>query len=687
MTAVMSISCSSTTPADPKVGTTADNAGPSGVVPTFKSADSERTYLLERVDEAAVVQLYADGFEKLPVDQRLLIWHLYQAAIAGRDIFYDQRYAHNLDMRDVLEAILRHPSEDAGTHAEIQRYTKLFWINTGPYNNLTARKFVLKCTPAQFAAAAHAAAAKGATFPLRHGESLDALLARLQPLFFDASVDPSVTTKTPPAGKDILQASANNLYAGVTMKDVTTFDEQYPLNSRLVKKNGTIVEEVYRVGGRYDPQIREVIGHLEAAVPFATEPMAKALRALIQWYRTGEERDRRAYDIAWVADKSSPVDTINGFTEVYLDARGMKGAWEALVFYVNTTRTAAIQKLAAEAQWFESRMPWDRQYCKETVQGITANVIDVVIETGDAGPVTPIGINLPNEQEVREKYGSKSVSISNVNEAYDRSMDPGVRSECSGSDDEAARARKWQGFAHELTTDLHEVIGHASGRMHAKLGCSPQTALKEQYSAIEESRADLVALYFIADQKMVQMGIIGAEHHDDVVRAEYENYARTALVQLRRIREGTTIEEDHMRNRQMIVHWLMANTKAIEKRVRDGKTYYVVLDTKAFREGAGRLLAEVQRVKSNGDYPAAKGLFDAYGIHFDAALRDEIVARVDKLKLPSYTGFVQPKLEPVRNPDGTIRDVRITYPRDLTTQMLEYSEATRASRERFRQGR
>src|SRR5688572_14665383 len=633
----MSISCSGSnatpTGAGLKAGTTTDMSsnGPdttadtaSGVVPTVRSADSDRKYLLERVDEAAVVQLYADGFEALPSHQRVLIWHLYQAAIAGRDIFYDQRYAHNLDMRDLLEAIVTHPSDDAATHAEILRYTKLFWINTGPYNNLTARKFVLQCTPEQFAAAAHAAAAKGARFPLRSGEPLDALLARLKPMFFDLAVDSAVTTKTPADGRDILQASANNLYSGVTMKDVEQLEEKYPLNSRLLKKNGKIVEEVYRVGGLYDAQIREITRHLEAAVPYATESMANALRALIQWYHTGDERDRRAYDIAWVADKSSPVDTINGFIEVYLDARGMKGAWEALVYYVNTTKTAAIQKLAAEAQWFESRMPWDAQYCKENVEGVTANVIDVVIETGDAGPVTAIGINLPNEQEVREQYGSKSVSISNVNEAYDRSMDPGMRSEFAWSPEELTRAEKWQAFAHELATDLHEVIGHASGQMDPNLGCAPQTVLKEQYSAIEESRADLVALYFLPDPKLVEMGLIHAEDHDAVVRAEYENYTRAPLAQLRRVREGTTLEEDHMRNRQMIVHWLMAHTKAIEKRVRGGKTYYVLLDPHAFREGAGRLLAEVQRIKANGDYHAAKALFDTYGIHFDSALRDEI---------------------------------------------------------------
>jgi dipeptidyl-peptidase-3 len=677
MVAAMSIACSGSTPA-PGPGA----AAASGAM--LKPEVDARKYLLERVDEAAVVQLYADGFESLPVKERILTWHLYQAAIAGRDIFYDQRYAHNLDMRDVLEAIITRPGDDAATLDEIRRYTKLFWANTGPYNNLTARKFVLQCTPEQFAAAARAAAAGGATFPLRKGETLDQLLARLKPMFFDASVDPSVTTKTPAEGRDIVSSSANNLYSNVTAEELESFEEKYPLNSRVVKKNGTIVEEVYRVGGRYDPQIREIIRHLEAAVPYATEPMANALRALIQWYRTGEERDRRAYDIAWVADSASPVDTINGFTEVYLDARGMKGAWEGLVYYVNRTKTAAIQKLAAEAQWFESHMPWDPQYCKENVQGVTANIIEVVIETGDAGPITPIGINLPNEQEVREKYGSKSVSISNVNEAYDRSMDAGFRSEFSWSPEETARAKTWQGAAHELATDLHEVIGHASGKLNHNIGCTPQTALKEQYSAVEEARADLVALYFLPDPKMVEMGLIRAEDHDDVVRAEYENYARTPLVQLRRIREGTTIEEDHMRNRQMIVNWLLANTKAIERRVRDGKTYNVMVDAAAFREGVAQLLAEVQRIKSNGDYAAAKALFEKYGIHFDPKLRDEIVARVDKLKLPSYTAFVQPKLEAVRDADGSIRDVKISYPQDLTTQMLEYSAATRATREQFR---
>jgi dipeptidyl-peptidase-3 len=656
------------------------------------ASTTERPYLLERVDEAAVVQLYADGFRELPIKEKTLIWHLYQAALAGRDIYYDQRYAHALEMRDVLEAILTAPRSESGatvdpvTLAEIQRYTKLFWLNNGPYNNLTARKFVLNLTPEAFAAAAHAAATAGAVFPVRKGEkseTLDQLLARLKPMFFDASFDPMVTAKTPPPGKDLLTASANNLYSGVTMKDLDGFVEKYPLNSRLVKSpgtNGKLVEEVYRVNGRYGPQIATIVRHLEAAIPFATEPMAQALRALIKFYHTGETADRVAYDIAWVNDKASPVDTINGFIEVYLDARGIKGAWEGLVFYVNPEKTAEIKRLASDAQWFEDHMPWDPQYRKQGVQGITANAIDVVVETGESGPITPIGINLPNDQAVREKHGSKSVSLSNVNVAYDKSTLPGLRSEFAWTPEEAERTAKWGAVAGELTTNMHEVIGHASGKIAERLKGNPQSVLKEQFSALEEGRADLVALYFLPDPKLVEIGLIKKEDHADIVRAEYEGYARNALVQLRRVRQGTQIEEDHMRNRQMIVRWLMANTKAIEVRVRDGKTYYVVVDVQAFRDGVATLLAEVQRIKAEGDYPAAKSLFETHGVHFDAKLRDEVVGRVDKLQLPSYTGFVMPKLDAVRNAAGEITDVTVSYPQDLTRQMLEYSSATRERR-------
>jgi dipeptidyl-peptidase-3 len=654
--------------------------GPTTPAPasTSTAAPPDRQYLLERIGEAAVVQVYADGFRSLPINDKILVWHLAQAAIAGRDIFYDQRYAHNLEMRDVLEAIVTNSDGiDPAALDQIERYTKLFWINTGPYNTLTARKFVLGCTPEALAAAAHAAESCGARFPVRPGETLDALLERLRPMFFDPAVDPTVTSKTPREGKDILTASANNLYSGVTMADLAGFAEKHPLNSRLVKRDGRLVEEVYRVGGRYGTPIAAIVEHLEAAVPYATESMATALRALIRFYRTGDEADREAYDIAWVQDKASPVDTINGFVEVYMDARSIKGAWEAIVSYVNREKTTQIQTIAEQAQWFEDRMPWDPKYRKEGVHGVTANAIDIVIETGESGPMTPVGINLPNDQGIRERHGSKSVSLSNVNEAYDKSTLPVFRSEFSWTVEEAERATRWSAFAGELTTNMHEVIGHGSGKVDERLKGNPQAALKEQFSAIEESRADLVALYFLPDPKLVDFGLVAEETHEEIVRTEYEAYARNALVQLRRVREGTEIEEDHMRNRQMIVRWLMAHTSAIDVRTREGKTYYVMTDAAAFREGVGRLLAEVQRIKGEGDYEAARALFDAYGVHFDPALRDEVVARVDRLQLPSYTGFVMPRLEAVTSASGDIADVEISYPQDLAAQMLEYSAATR----------
>ncbi|MBI3047270.1 MAG: peptidase M49 [Acidobacteria bacterium] len=709
--AVLAAGCSNAPRQDAAVG------APGAVTSAAASAASDRRYLLERVDDAAVVQLYADGFASLPVREKTLIWHLYQAVLAGRDIFLDQKHRDALEMRGVIEQIVARPGGvDPAVLGEIRRYTKLFWINNGPYNNLTARKFVLRLTPQQLAGAAKAAAAAGATFATRPGESLDAMLARLGPMFFDPNVDPIVTNKNPPPGQDILTASANNLYFGVSMADLKGFTEKYGLNSRLVKppwpdgfgesrqgrsaladrpastgrsgrtatrpfsgggRDGRLVEEVYRLNGRYGPQIANIVKHLEAAVPFATEPMANALRALVQWYGTGEDADRAKYDIAWVQDRNSPVDTINGFIEVYMDPRGIKGSWEGLVFYVNQEKTAGIRTLAANAQWFEDRLPISPTYRKPNVTGIIANAIDVVVEAGDAGPVTPVGINLPNDQRIREQYGSKSISLSNVGEAADRATPGSMRSEFAWTQEEIDRGAKYGALAAELTTDLHEVLGHASGRQKPGLAGTPQELIKEHFSALEEGRADLVALYFLADPQMVDLGVIPAADHEALVRAEYEAYTRNALVQLRRVREGTTIEEDHMRNRQMVVRWLMANTKAIEERTRDGKRYLVMVDPAAFREGVGRLLGEVQRIKSEGDATAAARLFETHGIHFDAAVRDEVLKRVDALDLPSYLGFVMPKLTPVTGSDGRITDVTISYPMDLTAQMLEYSGVRR----------
>src|SRR5688500_424374 len=357
-----------------------------------------------------------------------------------------------------------------------------------------------------------------------------------------------------------------------------------------------------------------------------------------------------------------------------MDPRGIQGTWEALVFYVNPEKATRIKALGAEAQWFEDHMPFDPRFRKPNVTGIVANAIDVVIEMGDSGPITPIGINLPNDEQIRERYGSKSVALANVTEANDKATPEGLTSEFTWDAVETERSGRFRSFSDELHTELHEVLGHASGRQAPGFKGSPDEIIKEHYSALEEGRADLIALYYIADPKLADLGVISAADQDNIVRAQYDYYTRNGgIVQLRRIREGTQIEEAHLRNRQMIVRWLMANTKAIEERHRDGKTYYVMVDPKAFREGVGRLLAEVQRIKSEGDYAAAKKLFETHGIHFDAKLRDQVVARVDKLNLPSYSGFVMPKLTAVTGADGSITDVTISYPQDLTKQMLEYS--------------
>ncbi|GAC1471972.1 MAG: dihydrofolate reductase [Isosphaeraceae bacterium] len=636
--------------------------------------EGERKYLLEQVDDAAVVQLYADGFRDLPLRQKMLVWHLYQASMAGRDIYYDQRHARSLLMRSLLEAVVSHPRGiDPTTLSEIVRYTKLFWINSGPYNHLTARKSVLKCSPEAFARAVATAIQNGAKRPEAGGRSVESLLDELRRDFFDPDYEPIVTNKSPGAGRDMLATSANNLYQGVTTKDLEGLQERYPLNSKLVKRDGKLVELPYRADGLYGAYLQRIVAHLEAAKEFAPAPTVKALDALIRFYRSGETEDRRRFDIAWVQDKDAAVDTINGFIEVYMDPRGVKGSWESAVFFVNAGKTGAIKTLAREAQWFEDHMPWKKAYRKNDVKGITANAIEVVIETGDCGPVTPIGINLPNDQQIRETHGSKSVSLSNVLEASEKSTPKSFRTEFTWSPEEAARAETWGTISGELLVNMHEVIGHASGRLSDSLKGKPQDLLKEQYSALEEGRADLVALYYMLDPKLASLGLIPADRQEEMARAAYEGYTRNALVQLRRVRQGSQLEEDHMRNRQMVVHWLIAHTYAIDVRRREGKTYYILTDARAFRQGVGTLLAEVQRIKSEGDYPAAKALFETHGIHFDPKLRDEVLGRVAKLNMPSYTAYVMPRLKPVSGPDGKITDVTISYPMDLTTQMLEFS--------------
>ncbi|MCK6448718.1 MAG: dipeptidyl peptidase 3 [Planctomycetes bacterium] len=642
-----------------------------------------RKYLLERVDDVGIVQVYADGFANLTREQKTLAWHLYNAALAGRDIYLQQRCLVGVEIRDLVEELLTHAKGvDPITLENVRHYTKLFWVNNGPYNYVTAKKNVMRGSVEELAVACEVAEANGAVFPKEEGESVGGLVRRLGPWLFDPDFVPMVTVKTPRVGEDPLEASGCTFYGeGVTLADVEKFEERYGLNSTIVEgPNGKLEELVWRIGdpeqrirpGMYAAELSEVARHMAEALPFAPEPTRRALEAQIRFYRTGERADREAYDIAWLADNDSPIDTVTSFVEVYVDPRGIKGAWQGLVSYEDPKKARLIKSIAANAQWFEDHMPYEDEFKRPGVKGIFARSIDVIVATGDAGPVCAIGINLPNDARIRELHGSKSVSLANIIEANTNSASPKARAEFCWDDDEVARAEKWAALTSDLLVNMHEVIGHASGRQAADKPGEPALYVKEHYSALEEARSDLVALWFLRDPKLKELGLV-----DDVEEsslAAYENYVRNGgLQQLRRMQGTDQLEEDHMRNRQLVVRWIQANSKAIEERVRDGKHYLRVVDADAFREAAGKLLALVQRLKSTGDYDGTKALFDQYGVRFDPALRDEVLARYAELDVPAYVGFVFPRLVPVYAPTGALADVKIEYPLSLEQQMLEWS--------------
>lgn len=656
----------------------------------------ERTYAIEKIQmgdvgPVRIVQLYADGFEKLSLKEKIYTYYLYQAAIAARDIAIDQRHRNALEVREMLEAVYRHPvGIDKKVLEKITLYTKLFWVNNSMYDNITARKFVLPCTADEFASAVTMAVTNGGTIALRKNETLQQKLNRLRPVLFDPNFEPTQTNKTP--GQDMIAGSANNLYEGTTYAEVEAWakagNEKHDLNSKVVKENGTLVEKVYRTGdthlggivpmGMYAEDLQAAIVYLEKAKEYANTPLqAENLSKLIKFYRTGDLNDWREYNIGWVRETESQVDMIHGFIEVYLDARGAKGQFEAVVNFANPELTELFQKVGTNAQYFEDRMPWADTYKKKDVKPLKYTVINVVVETGDAGPVSAIGINLPNEQDVREQYGSKSVTLYNIVDAYEKTGGKDVLKEFAFDAQEIALQEKYGSLADNMHTALHEVLGHASGKVSPNLKGDPQAALPGYYSTLEEARADLVALYHIWDPKLVEIGII--PNTMDVVKAMYDKEVRNAcLVQLQRVPKGhDQLEEDHMKNRQMIAHWLWKNAGCIERVEKNGKTYFRVTDYEKMRKGIGTLLSEVQRIKSEGDAAAAKTLIDTYGFKIDTDLRDQVLARMEKLDRAVYTGFVMPKLEPVTNTSGTITDIAVTYPLDLGKQMLEYSDFTK----------
>ena len=635
-----------------------------------------RKVQLDRVDKTVVVQLYADGFEELPLRDKMLAYHLSQAAIAGRDIFLDQRYQHTLGLRWILESLwLVRADFPAEVRDEVERYCKLFWVHSGIHDNLTTKKVPLQLTFEQFETAYNTAVAAGHAMGRQQLRTLRDVRHAYE-VMTDMDSDLSVTDKSTEHGNDPLVQSANNLYVGVTTADLEGFEEHNGLNSRLVKTDGRLIEEVYRCGdgatippGRYAAELNAINEHLTRALPFAPAPTEKALKKLIRYNQTGDLNDWREFNIAWVQDNDSRIDFILGFVEVYLDARGIKGSWESVISFRDENKTRAIAELAVEAPWFEQRMPWADEFKKQDVKGISARAISVVTETGDSGPITPIGINLPNEADVRQEYGSKSVNLANVVETYNLVKAAGSLDEFSFTPEEAARARLYAASMDDLHTNLHEVVGHASGQVNPEI-TNPAQRLGLYYSTLEEGRADLVGLYWCADQKCKDMGLVP---NDDAVLAKYEAYARNALVQLRRVPLGERVEEDHMRNRQLIVLWLLDKGYGVHVEERGGKTFYVVDSAERFRQGCGELLGELMRIKATGDFAAGKALVETYGTKIDRALHEQVLARIADLDLPSVTGFVQPELRLVRNADGDVTDVEAVHCLDLADQMLRWS--------------
>ena len=656
----------------------------------------ERKYELERVGPAQVVQLYSDGFDQLSRREKIFSYYMYLAALAARDISIDQHHRNGLEVRELLEEIYRHSSSvEPRIREKIVQYTKLFWINNGFYDNLTSQKFIPGCSFEEFKQAVHAAELAGAKFMVS-GETLDWKLERVRPVIFDPKVDPVLTDKTP--GEDWIKGSAVNFHGpGLTYDDVEKWasagNEKNPLNSTIVKEHGKIVEKVWRAGsvnagaggkgispGLYAEQLNAAISYLEQAIPYAaSNHQAETLRLLVRYYRTGDLEDFRKFNIHWVKD-SSNVDFIHGFIEVYLDPRGAKAEFESSLYYTDPAQTKLMQNLARYAQYFEEKAPWKDEYKKKIDRSPIANVINIIVGTGGTGPIMPIGINLPNEQSIREQYGSKSVLLNNVQDAYDKSTGKELLKEVAWDEQEVQNQEQYGTVANNLHTAMHEVIGHGSGKASQKLkGRDPSDFLPGYYSTLEEARADLVALWNAWDPKLVDIGIAKDEAEARKIgETMFQQQIRVALTQLRRIGTNEQLEEDHMKNRQLNAYYIIKHSDAVKVEQRNGKTYYHVVDFDAARKAAGELLAEIMRIKAEGDLAAAKALVDTYGLKIDVKLRDEIQDRVKYLKLPSYTGFVMPKLEPVSDPTAKIVDIKVSYPLDIATQMLEYSAFTKA---------
>lgn len=663
-----------------------DNAGQKTTTDsTAMVADTYDDNFVTEAQSFADLQLLryqVPGFKNLSLQQKQLAYYLYEAALCGRDIIYDQKSKDGLMLRKTLETIYGTYNGDKQSEdwKKLETYCGRVWFSNGNYHHYSNDKFIPECSWDYFTAAVKGS--DTANLPKEAGESTDAFLARIKPIVFDLKYKPKLVDLRP--NIDNIVASANNFYEGVTQKEVESFYDQFDtkgnapswgLNSKVVKENGKIVEKTWKSGGMYGAAIDKIAGWLEKAAGVAEDSLQKAsLELLVKFYRTGDLKTFDDYSIAWAENTAPRIDAVNGFIEVYMDAIGKKASFESTVSLKDMEETKRIETIAKQAQWFEDNSPIMPEHKKKEVKGISAKAITVIVESGDAAPSTPIGINLPNADWIRKEYGSKSVSLTNIVHSYNVvSAKGGLSAEFAVNDTVLARLKKYGSLASDLHTDMHECIGHASGKINDGVETTDKT-LKNYASCLEEARADLVGLYYIYDQKLVDMGVMPSL---EVGMAGYDNYMMNGMItQLTRLKPGEQLEEAHMRNRALIAHWAYEHGKkdnvvAIVKK--DGKTYVQINDYNKLRTLFGELLKEIQRVKSEGDYAAGKNLVETYGVKVDAQLHKEVLARFAKLNIKPYKGFIQPRLIPVMNGEN-ITDVKVEYPDNFFSQMMEYGK-------------
>ena len=630
-------------------------------------------YLIDEFADLKVMRYQIPEWENLSLQQQTFLYHLGEAAKSGRDIIWDQHFKYNLEIRKVLENILINYKGDrtCDEYKAFEVYDKRLFFSNGIHHHYGEEKFLPGCSQDYFAS-------------LMDACGLEAQKEKLLPILFDA--DLYAHRRYTGTDKDIVEASAVNFYEGVNRKEALAFYGKmedpkdktpisYGLNSKLVKKNGKVQEEVWKVGGLYGPALERIVAHLDTASTYAENETQRAyIQQLIEYYKTGDLVIWDEFNVAWVQDNESQVDFVNGFVENYSDPLGMKASWEALVNIKDMQASERTRLISDNAQWFEDNSPIDPQFKKKEVKGVTAKVINATTLGGDCFPTPPIGINLPNADWIRKDYGSKSVTIANISDAYNKAAEESPRSllkEFAWDEAELQRAKEFGALTGNLHTDLHECLGHGSGQL---LPTTSPNALAEYSSTLEEARADLFALYYIADPKLVELGILPNE---DAYKAEFDSFIRNGIfTQFTRIELGKQNIEAHMQDRKLIADWCFekgAAENVIEKRVRDGKTYFVINDYNKLRTLFGELLKEIQRIKSEGDYAAGKALVETYAVNIDPDLHREVKERYEALELKAFGGFVNPEIIPVRE-NGNITSFRIEYPTDYLKQMLEYGE-------------